>query len=277
MGLGDLLDGAFKLFRANLGSVLLIAAVFLVPLELLGVLLARHLATSSVQHLRDLANSSGESGPDSDAVRQSLRDLFATLSVAILPFLLAAVLTGAGVSRAVAARYLGRESSVGEALRATARRAPALLGAFILVHLCEMIALVACLFPALIPMAFFLCTTPAIMLEDLGAFKGMGRSASLVRARFWPVLGIGVLSGLVGLVLSAVLRWPFTFVAGMAGSSWDFIPAALGGIVAQLVVMPFVSIVATLVYLDARVRLEGLDLQLITRGRGQGQAGGATI
>src|SRR6266516_3527833 len=90
MGLGDLLDGAFKLFRANLGSVLLIAAVFLVPLELLGVLLARHLATSSVQHLQDLANSSGESGPDSDAVRQSLRDLFATLSVAILPFLLAA-------------------------------------------------------------------------------------------------------------------------------------------------------------------------------------------
>jgi len=275
MAMGDLLDGAFKLLRANLGTVLLIAAVFLVPLELLGVFLSRLVVSNSMQNLQDLFNNAPATGPPPDQVFRDLGALFGGLGVAILPLLLAAVLTGAAVSRAVAASYLGQQSSVGDALRATARRSPALLVAFVLIHLCEWIALLACGFPALVPMTFFLCTTPAIMLEDLGPFKGMGRSASLVKSRFWPVLGIGVLSGLVGIVLSWILRFPFDFLASLAGPSWNFIPTALGGIVTELVVMPFVSIVATLVYFDARVRLEGLDLQMISQSqRGQGRAGG---
>ena len=42
MGLGDILDGAFKLFRANARSVLLIAAMFVVPIQLVAAFVRRN-------------------------------------------------------------------------------------------------------------------------------------------------------------------------------------------------------------------------------------------
>lgn len=276
MAVGDLLDSAFRLLRAKLGTVLLIAASFLVPLELLSVVLDRVLVTSRVQHLQDLVNGSPGNGPPPDAFSRAVGGVGVGVALAALPFLLAMVLTGAAVSKAVAADYLGQDPSAGAALRATGRRLPALFGSFIMVHLLEGIGVLFCFLPALVPMAFFLCTTPAIMIEDLGAFKGMARSASLVQSRFWQVLGIGLLSGLIAAVVSTVLRWPFELVADVTKQTWGAIPAALSTFVTELVMMPFTAIVATLVYLDARVRLEGLDLQLMRqRGQGPGLVGGA--
>jgi hypothetical protein len=288
MAMGDLLDGAFKLLRAKLGTIMPLAAAFLVPFGLLSVFLARLLVTPAARHYSRIADSVSANGaqPSQEQLAQLLRAYFGLLDagvVSFLPVLLAAALTGAAVSRVVAAGYLGEDASAGAALRATGRRLPALLGAFVLVHLCEGIAGLFCLLPALVPMTFFLCATPAIMLEGLGAVQGMGRSASLVRSRFWRVLGIGLLSGLVAVLMSMILRWPFDFLARLAGPNWSFIPSAVGGTVTQLVVMPFTSIVATLVYLDARVRLEGLDLQMLSRDQGQrdqghwGQSGGASL
>ncbi len=264
MALGDLLDSAFRLLKADLKTLLLVTAALIVPLELISAILAR-----------DLLNARG--GPllfDSTAFSDSSVTVSGAeilgIALASLGLLLVTPLIGAAVTKVVAASYLGQELTAGDALRAAVRRFPALLGAFVMIHLLEIVATLFCLLPGLVAMAFFLCATPAIMLEDLGAFKGMGRSASLVKFRFWPVLGIGVLSGLLGLLLALILRWPFTLMS-TAGSSWAFIPAALGSIVPELLVIPFVSIVATLVYYDIRIRFEGLDLQMIA----QGLAGGA--
>jgi hypothetical protein len=131
---------------------------------------------------------------------------------------------------------------------------------------------VLCVLPALAAMAFLICTTPAVVIEELGPVKSMRRSFALVRPRFWPVLGIGIISGLLASFLTSLLGAPFTAVAQVVGLRWGFILLAIGAIVPALVARPFVSIVATLVYFDARIRHEGFDLQMIARGLADGDA-----
>src|SRR6266705_1073479 len=126
--------------------------------------------------------------------------------------------------------------------------------------------------PALVAMTFLICTTPAVVIEWLGPLKSMRRSLALVRPRFWPVLGIAVVSGLLAAFLKGVLSTPFTLGAELVGFRWGFILLAVGSIVPALLASPFVSIVATLVYFDARIRHEGFDLQMIARGLADGDA-----
>ena len=139
----------------------------------------------------------------------------------------------------------------------------ALLGAFFFTLLLKLGGALFCLVGALVPMALFLVTTPAVMVEELGPIQAMARSVTLVRTRFWPVMGIGVLSGLLALVLESILSWPFGLVATVIGFRWGWILAAIGEILPALVTMPLVAIVATLVYFDLRIRNEGFDLQMI--------------
>jgi hypothetical protein len=76
-------------------------------------------------------------------------------------------------------------------------------------------------------------------------------------------MGIGVVSGLLATVLGNILATPFALAALAVGYRWGWILAAIGAILPALVTTPFVSILATLVYFDLRIRNEGFDLQMI--------------
>jgi hypothetical protein len=101
------------------------------------------------------------------------------------------------------------------------------------------------------------------MLEEAGPVQAMARSVVLVRPRFWPVMAIGIGSGLLASVLGNILGTPFTLAALAVGYHWGWILAAVGTVLPALVTTPFVSILATLVYFDLRIRNEGFDLQMI--------------
>jgi hypothetical protein len=259
MTFGDLLDGSFRLLKANLRTIVLVTAVFVVPVNLVAAFFQRDLfgGTSLLQLMNDpsLLEEAASTGPSNAALFGSL---FAALAgVLVTPFV------GGAVSRVVAASYLGGALEPGPALRATGRRFLALLGAFFFTLLLKAVGLVLCLVGALVPMTFFLVTTPAVMVEELGPIQAMARSVALVRPRFWPVMGIGVVSGLLATFLGNILATPFQFAALAVGFRWGWILVAVGGILPALVTTPFVSIVATLVYFDLRIRNEGFDLELI--------------
>jgi hypothetical protein len=268
MSFADLLDGAFRLLKANLGTIVLVTAVFFVPLELISAFLARDLfgGRGILEVLNDpsLAQQSFDSG-------FSTIQLFGTGGTGLLGVLITPIVGGV-ITRVVSASYLGQQLSAGDALRATGRRVWALLAAAILVHLVELVGLVLCVLPGLAAMAFYICTTPAVMIEELGPIKAMRRSFALVRPRFWPVLGIAVVSGIMAATLSSILGTPFNLLAEAIGLHWGFILLAIGSIIPALVASPFVAIVATLVYFDARIRHEGFDLQMIARGIAGGDA-----
>jgi hypothetical protein len=268
MSFTDILDGAFRLLKANLATIVLVTAVFFVPLELLSAFLSRDLlgGQSFLQMLQDPSLTEQELGTGLSGIRISGIAATSLLRLLITPFV------GGAITQVVAASYLGQQLSAGDAIKTTGRRFWALLGAAILVHLVEGVGLVLCVLPALVAMAFLVCTTPAVVIESLGPIKSMRRSFALVRPRFWPVLGIAVVSGLLASFLTSVLGTPFTFAAELVGLRWGFLLLALGSIVPVLFASPFVSIVATLVYFDARIRHEGFDLQMIAGGLADGDA-----
>jgi len=119
-------------------------------------------------------------------------------------------------------------------------------------------------------------TTPAITLEKLGPLQGLRRSWRLVRPDFWRVWGTRALSSVIGSFLTAIIAAPFV-VAGTivlatstAGGSEPsggrqivfLVLTAIGGIVAGSVVQPYLSGVIGLLYVDRRMRGEGLDIAL---------------
>jgi hypothetical protein len=258
MTLGDILDGAFKLLKANVRTIVLVAAVFLVPINLVAGFFQRDLlgGYGFLQLANDPSLIDQANADPSNALLLSAV-LAALASFLITPFI------GGAVSKIVAASYLGEDPEPGPVMRATARRFLALLGAFFFTLLLKLVGLLVCVVGVLVPMTFFLVTTPAVMVEELGPIQAMARSVTLVRTRFWPVMGIGVLSGLLASVLESILSWPFGLAAGLIGFRWGWILAAIGEILPALVTMPLVAIVATLVYFDLRIRNEGFDLQMI--------------
>jgi hypothetical protein len=266
MTFGDILDGAFKLLKANVRTIVLVSAVFLIPVNLVAGFFQRDLlgGYGLLQLANDpsLVDQAANSGPSNALLLGTVIAAFA--SFLITPFI------GGAVSRVVASSYLGEELAPGPVVRATAGRFLALLGAFFFALLLKLVGLLFCLVGALVPMTLFLVTTPAVMVEELGPIQAMARSVTLVRTRFWPVMGIGILSGLLASVLEWILSWPFGVVVSVIGFRWGWILAAIGEILPALVTMPLVAIVATLVYFDLRIRNEGFDLQMIaaelTRG-----------
>jgi hypothetical protein len=134
---------------------------------------------------------------------------------------------------------------------------------------------------------------PVVVLERERVTASLSRSWRLVRGSFWRVFGITLLAGLIVLVTAGVLQIPFTllsslaggsssplsggggaFLGGAGGSVVGVIISAIGGIVAGAVTRPISAGVAVLLYVDLRMRREGLDLVLQTAtASGQDTAG----
>jgi hypothetical protein len=259
MTFSDILDGSFKLLKANLRTIVLVSALFLIPVNLVAAFLQRDLLGGyglfQLANDPSLLDQAANTGMSNAALVGTL--LAVAASILVTPFV------GGAVSRIVAASYLGEELEPGEAIRVTGRRFLALLGAFFFTFLVKAVGLLFCLVGVLVPMTFFLVTTPAVMVEELGPIQAMARSVALVRPRFWQVMGIGIVSGLLASFLGNILATPFAFGALAIGYRWGWILVAVGGILPALVTTPFVAIVATLVYFDGRIRNEGFDLQVI--------------
>ncbi|MBV8386408.1 MAG: hypothetical protein JO248_14885 [Acidimicrobiia bacterium] len=257
MTLSDILDGSFKLLKANWRTVLLITAAFVVPLHLLSAFASRNLYQG--RSFFDAINNPSlrSSTTDSSNARLIVGGAVAVVSLLVAPFVAGAI------SKVVAASYLGGEETVGSALRATGRRAWALFAAWFLVHVLEGIGGVLCILPGLIVMSIFVAVAPAIVIEDLGPIRGMRRSARLLRPRMWSVMGIAIVAGLLASVIGNVLGTVPSGAALAIGLKYGWPLLAAGSILSALVTTPFVAIVATLVYFDGRIRQEGFDLQVM--------------
>jgi hypothetical protein len=125
----------------------------------------------------------------------------------------------------------------------------------------------------------FRMAAQAVVLEREGPVRALGRSWRLVRGSFWRVFGITLLAGLIVVVTAGVLQIPFSLLAALAGGGNSLLPAtggnvagilisAVGGVVAGAVARPISAGVAVLLYVDLRMRREGLDLVLQTAAAG---------
>lgn len=255
MTVSDILDGAFKLYKANARSLILITAAFIVPVQLAAAFLQRDTfgGRSFITVIND--PTTARTSNDSANVWASIIVLLA--SVLVLPFIAGAV------SRVVSGSYLGQEIPPGDALRATGRRSWALFAAWFLVHVLEFVAGVLCILPGVAVMVFFVAVAPAIVIEELGPIQGMRRSFRLIKHRYWGVLGIALLTALLSSAIGSALGFVPQIAAYIIGLEWGWLLLAAGSIIAGIVTTPFVAIVSTLVYFDGRIRWEGFDLAIM--------------
>lgn len=114
----------------------------------------------------------------------------------------------------------------------------------------------------------------AVVLERLGPWRSIARAWSLTRGKQgWRVVGITLLAGLVTSLVTFLVQLPLLGVSlwALASGGIDLSPLSTSTLVLdhvfQLIVgalvTPFTAGVAALLYLDQRMRREGLDVTLV--------------
>jgi len=108
---------------------------------------------------------------------------------------------------------------------------------------------------------------PVLVLEGTPVMASIARGWRLTRGSFWRILGIYLLAQLVTGLASQILSVPFSIIGAVAFQG----DLTSGGYVALLSVgtalayaLPtiFLAAVVALLYVDVRIRREGLDVEL---------------
>jgi hypothetical protein len=239
----DIVDRALDIIKAAPRAVLGATALFLVPFEVVSVLLRRNQL-------------------DLDTIDEVVTS---SLVAAIALRLIALSFVTFAVAHLVWAWQRGQAPTAVEAASAALRRSPTILAAWLLVHLCELGAALAFAVPLLFVGPLLFATIPVIAVEGCGAFAGMRRSWRLAAKEVALALGAVVVIAVAALVLTIGLSGLVAvsdtiFDAFDIGGAW--VVAVAISLATALVVLPFVGAAATLFYLDLRVRREGLDIEL---------------
>lgn len=307
LGFGDFIEGGFRAIRRNPGTM--------VGLTLLTALLVGGLAAALVALAYLVGTQLSSTGPPDGVLVAGGFGGAALLYLGIL--ITSAALTGV-LAYPVGEAVLGRKPTLGETWSRTRRMIPRLVG------LClAMVLPVVLTLGALVGLAIWAFSSdtagvgllaivaiivggvaaawasvrlsfaaPALVLEDLGVVSAIRRSWKLTFGRFWRIVGVRTVAGLIAGVAQQAISIGVRLLGtalGLGVVSTTTGPASratvtivtLGmtlaaSLIAGLLTQPFMAAVATLLYTDARIRGEGFDLTLLRAAAGAQQARVAT-
>lgn len=296
LGVGEILDGSFASVRRNPKATLGLAAMLMTISAVISATI-----TQAALHASGLSlPSSGQPQTSAQAghlLGQLLTTLLPALALSLfLSFLVQVILAGL-LAPVVVAGVQGERISAAEAWRAARPRLGSLLAATVLVLLVGLsptvlLGLLLLLAVALsAPLGVYLAigipgffvavlltvwmvtrlslVTPVVVVEGAGPVRALGRSWRLVRRSFWRVFGILLLAGIIVTVAAGILQVPFSVVGTISAHGGGTHLAAtiisvIGTILAGTVTRPIAVGVTVLLYVDMRMRKEGLDLALRT-------------
>jgi len=253
MGLVDMLDGSVRVLRQRPRPMIALAALLYLPIQ---VAVAFH-ARSNLTGSGDLGANAWLGGAlDSDGTLGWVDFVALYAALLPLPFL------GAFVALMVVEWYGGVDVPTGDLVRRLVARVPALLGAWLITHLALTVAALPLGIPLLFAVPMFLFVAPVIAVEGLGPIAGIRRAWRLAARRYWSCFWLVIATAVVSLGIEVSLSVLPSILAEVLGPERGWPVLAAGGAVAALVSAPFVVGTAVLAYLDARVRLEGLDVEM---------------
>jgi hypothetical protein len=296
LGLSDMYDAAFRIIRFNpratVGSAVLVAAVAMaIPV----------VVTSLLTWTVDLSlepTGADPSGADVAALASS----FGSLALGSILQSIGLVLVTGMIAHVTMAAAVGRRLTLGEAWAATHGKRWQLIGLTLLLGL-MLVGLLAAYALTWVPVVllgetwqivvygllsvpvFLACLVwfwirvyylpvPALMLEQVGVTGAIGRGFRLTRGQFWRTFGIAILTVLVVQVAGSMLTLPVTLlgqgIAVGAGSSRYAVLGlvltnAFAAVVSAAFTAPFTTAVASVQYLDQRMRKEAFDVELMAR------------
>jgi hypothetical protein len=191
-------------------------------------------------------------------------NLVASLLIAVGTWLSYAIMSAA-VAKLTSDIYLGRPTDLASALRATLGHVGALLVASIARYALMMIGLILFVFPVFYVIARWFAVTQAIVLDDRGAGGAFGRSSALSRGRKGHILGTLALAVLIVFIGAMALG----LITALSGS---FVVQTALSTAYVIMAYPLIGITETLLYYDARIRGEGLDVEMMVDSLGAAPA-----
>lgn len=288
--LGEIYDGAFRAIRTN-PKVMFGLAVLVIGIA------AVLQAIFSTLFLSDLERALVSGRFDAD-VALSLVPLAGVLLTSLGSGLAALVLEGLAIV-SVSESVIGRTISIRQVWQRAKGRLWRLLGLSLVLWLAAVVGVIAfgaimvAVFTGLamvagdsglvallvvVPVAFLafavvflfvavrvMLATCVVMLEGTGIFASIARSWRLTKGHFWRLLGIMLLTSIIVGVLSAVLSVPFSMVgsfAAMESLTLSIVISSLGQLAGSALAIPVLAAVLALLYIDVRMRGEGLDVEL---------------
>jgi hypothetical protein len=250
LGFGEILDGAFSLYRRHFGTFYLTALLPGIPLAAFWVIVGLFLAAPSGM------------------------TALATLPFLLLPVsLVAALLSWAALAVEVEDAYRGRPVSWRAAFHTAFGRFPALLGAGFVCWVMLSVGLLLFIIPGIFVGIMLFAVLPLVVLERSGPFEALGRSIELSRGAWGRIFGLA----LVLVIIASLPTIATMMVAGTAvgltgmtsatpaGGGTGLVVMQLSGLLVNALTTPIVAGGLVLLYFDRRVRVEGLDLEIETR------------
>jgi hypothetical protein len=283
MPLPELLDELFRLYRRHFSLIVGVALLVALP-GLVWTLVTGTYRLNSASYA-NLFTTAGSSTPAFNSAQFS--NLVGALSLGLLGGLILLPFSIGAVYRAVTDVALGKPATIGSVLRETLARYFPLLGLvglgiliFIGWIIAETIGFVLLVLPGLAVFcaAIYLVvrwslSVAAMMAEDIGPIRGMGRSWNLVSGSWWRTFGILLIVTIMQLIITYGLFILFGVIAALFATG-DFQAALVqvGGTLLSALVSPITTIAITLLYFDLRVRKEGLDLDQLAQQTSPGPA-----
>lgn len=300
LGVGELLDGALTAVRSNWRVMIGVAAVISAFSGLLQIALTLVFGDTTTA---SFSNSNFDSGSSfsSSTTTFSAGSLVSPFVGALAQWIGVTLLGGIAtvvVSRAV----LGQRTSFRAAWDQVKPRFFRLLGLSFLVGLVIVLVAIVCVLPGIVTQSGFLIflgvvaafclgvylaialllSEAALVLERSSVTGAMRRSFVLVKGAWWRTFAISFLGYVIIALISGAITLPFYLVglgmSGMFSGNADsgslnsvLVFATIGSIIGNALTYPFVSSLISLLYIDRRMRSEGLDIELM-RATGYGQS-----
>jgi len=291
--LGEVYDGAFGAIRHNPGVMLGAATLVLLVATVIGVLVGQLWVPSLSGAIEDVVGQTPELSGLAPTYAQLTAASAGTLITSVLAMpVIEGVLT-VSVSQSVVGRKLALRD-VWDRLRPRVWLLIgwALLRAFgtglaVTLYVVVAVLLTAAAGEAATGLAIFVglllvvglvmlvawlgvrvgLVAPALALEGRRLWATVARAWRLTRGSFWRLFGIYLLAVIVVYAAASIISYPFGFLGGIVmgtggGTFGAVAVTTLGSVVSTAVTTIFLSAVVALLYVDIRMRREGLDVAL---------------
>ncbi len=255
LGLGELLDEMFRLYRSYFLEFIAIAALVLVPFSILSFLVQLPFQQQLAQFQNQTSGTFGAQSPF-DSATGLLYGMLGSFGLSFLYLIVFQPLMEGALARAISQRYLNQTTGVGDAFGTALRRSPALIGARLLPALFGLLAygvvigIIVVGFVMVLGIGFsegnsdnsfagaivillgfamifvfatlglffvvrFLFTSQAIIVENQGPLQSLGRSWRLTQQVFWRTFGYLLIIWMLTGLLPTIVSAVFSTTLGI--------------------------------------------------------------
>jgi ABC-type multidrug transport system fused ATPase/permease subunit len=277
----QIMDNTFRIYRENAAPLLMLAALLIVPVNIIGAVLAG-LSSGGLTEAQIRNMTPEQAQAQAAAFLEQNFGLFCiVLLVTLILGVAQTVILNGTVTTIASESLFGVRLTLREALEKTRPRFGTVLSSYfgfalvtgLVLIVGGVLAVICPLLIVILALVFYFSTTagalivPVAVLEDTR--ERLVRPHLLGKSRFWQILGISILVGLVSFVISliveAVLGALFSSPALRVGTTGVVFSITLSSI-AAILIAPLLPIAMTQLYYDARIRKEGLAEALAAVG-----------